>query len=451
MIKQRYHFIGIGGIGMSGLARISLQRGHRVSGSDASASALTKELADMGAEVFLGHKASQVPFDAFVVYSSGIKENNEEYAFARREGLRCLHRSELLRDLMVGKKPLLVAGTHGKTTTSSLLAHVVNFSGRSPAYCIGGIVCSLDCQASDGSGDFFVAEADESDGSFLAYRSYGAIITNIDTDHMDYWQTEKRLVQGFLDFQANVERKDLFFWCADDSKLQSLGLFGASYGFSSQAELRVVEVFYEGWKTRFSLFWNGRVYQDIIIPLVGAHNVLNSTAVFGLAISIGIEESVVRQALACFQGAKRRTEKKGEVGGIVIYDDYGHHPTEIATTLKGLKAAAEGRRLVVVFQPHRFTRTQDCFSLFGPALGNADLILLMDIYSAGEEAIQGVDSLHLQQEISALGYSCFYIQGEQIVDDILSFLKCGDFVVTMGAGNVTDLGPKLLKRLSKCE
>ncbi len=451
MTKDRYHFIGIGGIGMSGLARIALERGHIVSGSDAAVSSLTKELVNRGATVFVGHSASQVPLEAKIVSTSDIKETNVEYLEAKHRGLPCLHRSQMLHELMKESKALLVAGTHGKTTTSSLLAHVLIFAKKDPSYCIGGVVRSLSSQSGHGNGDLFVAEADESDGSFLTYTPYGAIITNIDTDHMDYWQTEEKLIQGFVNFQSKIEKKELFFWCADDSRLVDLSLEGYGYGFSKQAALRIEKFYFKEWESSFSVSWKGRFYEDILIPLVGVHNILNATAVFGLCMQIGIEERVIRQAFSSFQGAGRRSEKKGEVANIVVYDDYGHHPTEVATTLSGMKAAASGRRLVVLFQPHRYTRTKDCFSLFGPALAEADLILLTDIYAAREIPIEGINSCALQREMHLQGYESIYLPRENVVEDTLALLQPGDFVVTMGAGDVTEVGPELLRRLARCE
>ncbi len=447
MAKERYHFIGIGGIGMSGLARIALERGHVVSGSDAAISSLTKELISMGATVFVGHSACQVPLEGKIVSTSDIKETNVEYLEAKKRGLPCLHRSQMLHELMKESKALLVAGTHGKTTTSSLLAHVLVFAKKDPSYCIGGVVRSLSSQSGHGEGELFVAEADESDGSFLAYTPYGAIITNIDTDHMDYWQTEEKLIQGFMNFQSKIEKKELFFWCADDSRLVDLHLEGYGYGFSKEASLHIAKVCFKGWESSFSVSWKGKLYEDIAISLVGVHNILNAAAVFGICLQIGIEESIIRQAFSSFQGAGRRSEKKGEAANITIYDDYGHHPTEVATTLSGMKTAASGRRLVVLFQPHRYTRTKDCFSLFGEALAQADLILLTDIYGAREVPIEGINSRALQKEMHSQGYDSIYLPKENLVEDTLALLQPGDFLVTMGAGDVTEVGPELLKRL----
>lgn len=444
-----YHFIGIGGIGMSGLAKILLQRGKKVRGSDIVMSKITEILQKEGAEVFIGHKASLVESSAKVIYSSDIQEENVEYLEAKKKSLLLLHRSSLLQELMQDLEALLVAGTHGKTTTSSLLAHVLVSCGKDPSYCIGGVVQSLGSQSGHGKSSLFVAEADESDGSFLAYTPKGAIITNIDADHLAYWKTEENLVQGFLDFSSKVSCKDWLFWCADDAKLASLSLGGVSYGFSPSANLHIEKVAYLGWKTIFSFKWRGRVYQDVEIPLIGVHNVLNASAVIGLCLQMGIEENKIFSALLTFSGALRRSEKKGEVKDISIYDDYGHHPTEIYTTLHAMKTAGQGRRIVALFQPHRFTRTKDCFSSFGEALSPADLVLLTDIYGAGEEPMEGITAESLHREIISKGYTmCKYVPKDKIVEETLDVIRPGDIVVTMGAGDITKIGPVLLKRLT---
>lgn len=447
-MEDRYHLIGIGGAGMSGLARILLQKGCKVSGSDLVKSSVTQDLEKEGATIYIGHRAEQVPQGAFVVYSSAAAKGNVEYdeAFASSKSL--LHRSELLQKLMAESKALLVAGTHGKTTTSSFLAHVLVFAGLDPSYSIGGFVRNLGFYAGHGKGQWFVAEADESDGSFLNYTPEGAIITNVDLDHLDYWATEEKLKQGFREFEGKIRNKELLFWCADDVRLSSLGFPGTSYGFSDQADLQIQDVRYFEWNSYFSVFWKGRLYQEVEIPLVGRHNVLNGAAVFGMALNLGVAENTLRLAMRGFLGAKRRLEKKGEEAGILVYDDYGHHPTEVRATLAAVKVAVSPRRLVVLFQPHRYTRTRDCFIEFGPALSIADLIVLTDVYAAQEEPIEGISGLSLFDQIVSQGFSHVrYIPREELVLGACSLLQEGDVVVSMGAGDITVIGPELLKRL----
>lgn len=445
---MQYHFIGIGGVGMSGLARILLQKGAKVQGSDLVDSALIQDLKELGAKIFLGQHKDNIPASGSVVYSTDIKEDNPEYQEADAKGLQLLHRSDCLQMLMKDKKALLVAGSHGKTTTSSLLAHILCEMKEDPSYCIGGIVRSLGAQAAYGKGQWFVAEADESDGSFLRYTPQGAILTNIGNDHLPFWKEESRLIQGFLDFYHKIENKDWVFWCKDNPSLDSLSLEGVSYGFSKQADIQIMNVEYLGWKTKWDFVFEGKTYKEIESPLIGMHNVLNATAVIGLCLRLGMAEEKIRAALLTFLGAKRRCEKKGEAQGILFYDDYGHHPTEIATTLLGIRQAEPNKRLVVVFQPHRFTRTRDCLHQFADALKSADLLLLTDIYSAGEPPIEGIDSQRLYQEIMASSEAaCKYTPKANLLKDVLQEIRSGDLVISIGAGDITKLAPLVLQEL----
>lgn len=448
MAHQTYHLIGIGGIGMSGLARIALQKGCKVSGSDVKNSPILEALGAEGAQIFIGHDESHVENGAIVIYSTDISPENPEMRAAKAKGLTMWHRSEFLKELMRDFFPLLVTGTHGKTTTSSLLAHVLISSGQDPAYSIGGIVQSVQSNGGFGRGKWFAAEADESDRSFLIYEPYGAIVTNIGLDHLNHWHSEENLIRGFREFCQKVRNPDLLFWCRDDRRLSSLSLKGHSYGFSSSADLKIEDPVYGGWKSTFSFSWKGKRIERVEIPMIGAHSVLNAAAVFGLCLCLGIEEGKIREALKSFSGVKRRVEKKGEARGISFYDDYGHHPTEIAATLQAVKTASEDQRVVVAFQPHRFTRTRDCFHEFAPALGKADLVVLTDVYSAGEPKIEGVSSEALLETFQEEEKEkAVYIPKEDLLEKLLALLKPGDVVVSMGAGDITNLGPELLKRI----
>jgi UDP-N-acetylmuramate--alanine ligase len=447
MNDKQYHFIGIGGIGMSGLARILLERGSAVSGSDARSSPIVQKLEELGAKIFIGHCADQLPKNPVIVYSTDIKPHNPEYMEAKNRGAILCHRSEFLQELMKDSSQLLVAGTHGKTTTSALLAHALVRAGINPSYCVGGVVTSLGSQSGHGRGKWFVAEADESDGSFLSYTPAGMIVTNIEQDHMNYWKTEDNLIRGFKDFFQKGSSKELCFWCADDPILAELNMPGVSYGFSPKAELRITQASYLGYKSRFSFTWKNQLIHNIEIPLIGAHNVLNAAAVCGLCLQIGVEAKKLSSLLEDFQGVGRRSEKKGEASQIAVYDDYAHHPTEISVTIAAFKKAFAGKRVIVLFQPHRFTRTRDCFEQFGSALQEADLVLLTDVYGAGEEPIPGVDSLKLCEEISLT--NCLYVPKEDLVKKALTTLQPNDVCLTMGAGDITLLGQALLQELAK--
>ena len=447
-MDNHYHFIGIGGIGMSALAHILLEKGAKVSGSDAFASATTRKLETGGAQIFIGHSSDNISQDPTVIYSTAVAEDNPEVKKARLQGLPFLHRSELLHRLMEGYSPLLVTGTHGKTTTSSLLAHVLVGAGLEPTYAVGGIVSSLNSNGGHGKGSYFVAEADESDGSFLKYSPFGAIITNIDNDHLDYWGTPDKMIEGFQQFIAAVRSLKHLLWCGDDEILRSLKPKGCSYGFDEKNDVYIQNFRQEGWINRFDIRWDGAQYSDIEIPLVGGHNVLNAAAVFGLCVKINIPEEKIRKAFLNFKGVNRRAELKGEKGGIAIFDDYGHHPTEIFATLRAIKQAIGHRRLVVAFQPHRFTRTRDCLGEFGPAFDKADKLILTTIYSAGESPIPGITSdavLAKIKESSRVDAS--YIPRDKIAKFLAEHLQPGDVLVTMGAGDITKVGPEVLQLL----
>lgn len=448
MVDDHYHFIGIGGIGMSALATILLQKGIKVTGSDVASSPITQELQNAGAEIFIGHSSQNIKTPSAVIYSSDIKEENPEVKEASLHSIPFLHRSELLHRLMQGYSPLLITGTHGKTTTSSLLAHLLVDAGFHPAYAVGGIVCSLKANGGYGTGSYFVAEADESDGSFLNYSPFGAIITNIDNDHLAYWKTVDQLIEGFHKFAKKVTSSEHLFWCGDDDMLSALKLKGTSYGFGKGNALYVENFRQTGWKNVFDLRFEGREYLDIEIPLIGAHNVLNASAVFGMGLKLGIAESKIRTAFSHFKGVNRRAELKGEWKTIAVFDDYAHHPTEIYATLRAIKHAIGRRRLVVAFQPHRYSRTRDCLHEFGPAFVPADFLVLTDIYSAREEPIDGVTTDTLLEKIKdKTALNVCYTPRAQLSPFLAQSLKQGDVLVTLGAGDITKVGTEVLDLL----
>lgn len=449
-MKRHYHFIGIGGIGMSGLARILISRGQKVSGSDLNFSPTVQQLKEEGAEIYIGHSPQNLKNPHLVIYTSDISFSNPEYLAAKERKISILHRSELLVELMEGYAPLLVTGTHGKTTTSSLLAHMLTKCNLDPSYAIGGIVRSLGSNARHGKGIYFAAEADESDGTFLRYPCFGAIITNLDNDHMDFWKSADDLQKAFKQFARQVGSFQHLFWCKDDIRLQALNLSGYSYGFSEDADLVINNFQQLGWKNYYDLTFLGRHYREIEIPLVGAHNVLNSSAVFGLGIKLDLPEEQIRKALTSFEGVGRRLEKKGTFESIDIYDDYAHHPTEIFATLRAVKAATHGRRLVVAFQPHRYSRTKDCMEEFPEAFDYADELILTDIYEPKAENILPITAEDLLKKIQKKSnVSARYVKKEELLNYITKFLKKEDVLVTMGAGDITHFGPKILENLKQ--
>lgn len=444
-MTEKCHFIGIGGIGMSGLARILLTKKVPVSGSDLASSYVTEGLTKAGAEVFIGHSAQYVTPSTTVVYSTDIKKDNPEYQAALKLKCPMLHRSDLLSQLMVGYKTLAVAGTHGKTTTTALLTSVLAAQGLDPSYAVGGVIKQWQSNAGHGEGDFFVAEADESDGTFLKYKPYGAIITNIDLDHMNHFGTEACLTDAFRQFASQVESSEHFFWCGDDPRLQNLQLPGVSYGFGENCDLRAVNVVQKGWFTTFDVEWQNKNYFELKSALIGHHNVLNVLAIIGMAKAVGVYEPVLRKALASFSGVARRCEKKGEIDKILLLDDYAHHPTEIKTTLAGIRSAIEKKRLIAVFQPHRYSRTKDCLGTYSGIFDKADEVVITDIFAAGEVPIPGLTYEVVKAEIEKnTTVPCRYVSRKELPQVLGKDLKPDDVMVSLGAGDITKLSGEIM-------
>lgn len=443
---QKCHFIGIGGIGMSGLARLLLKRNSAVSGSDISENYVTKGLSQEGAKVHIGHSSTYITPDLTIVYSTDIKQTNAEYLAALEMKCKMLHRSDLLKILMEGKKSLAVTGTHGKTTTSSLLTTVLKCANTDPSFAVGGIIPQYGYNSGHGEGEYFVAEADESDGTFVKYKPFGAIVTNIGLDHLDHFKSESALVQQFAIFLNDVQSKDHLFWCGDDARLQQIAPEGVSYGFSDDCMLRVSQFQQEGWRCFFDIDFEGKRYSRIEIPLLGRHNALNASAVFGLALRLEIPEELIRQGLLSFQGVARRAEKKGEHQGVLVLDDYAHFPTEIVATLKGLREAIGERRLIAVFQPHRYTRTRDCLGLYGDIFNEVDELFVTDIFGGSESPIAGVTIEKVMDEIKI---PLKYVSRPDLADSLAKFVRPHDVVITLGAGDITKMGTELLDILKK--
>ncbi len=445
-MSDKYHFIGIGGIGMSGLARIVLSRQGCVSGSDISVNDTTKALIASGGVIHVGHSAAHIKPGMTVVYSTDIKKDNPEYQAAIELKCPLIHRSEMLQRLMEDKQGLAVAGTHGKTTTSSLLAWVLKCAGKDPSYAIGGVIPQLKSNAEHGNGPYFVAEACESDGSFRHYKPYGAIITNIDLDHMDYYVTEEALEKAFSQFISSVSSPDHLFWCGDDKRLQSsVKPSGISYGFGSHCQLQASRFVQKEWSIHFDVTFNGKRFEDVSVALTGKHNALNALAVFGMAISLGINEMDVRNALKTFGGVLRRCEKKGEAQGVLFLDDYGHHPTEIQATLKAVRGAIGERRLIVIHQPHRYSRAKECMGLYGSVFNEADLVFINEIYAAREQPIPGVSHEQIIEEIQQdIRDRCQFMPRKEIAQKLVGILRPHDVVLTLGAGDVTAISSEIL-------
>ncbi len=450
-MKEKYHLIGIGGIGMSGLAHLLLQQGIPVTGSDVAAGPQVQTLIQAGAKVHIGHSATHVEKDATVVYSTDIKKENPEYQAALQLGCTLLHRSQLLQRLMQKcRHSLCVAGTHGKTTTSSLLTWVLHVAGLKPSFAIGGVIPQFKSNSGHGSHDFFVAEACESDGTFLNYLPYGAIVTNIDEDHMDFYGTLTSLVSTFETFMKKITDPHLLFYCGDDPLLRQIKPQGTSYGFSADCQLRITHAKAKGWMQTFDVQYRGKEYREIDLSLIGSHNILNAAAIFGLALELGVEEAMIRKAFATFSGVLRRCERKGECEGILFIDDYAHHPTELKATLQGLRSAIGDRRLIAAYQPHRYTRSQSCLGKYEGVFEEVDHLFVSEIYSAREQPIPGITTEVVVADIQGANRCpSQFVERSHLAQEVADFLKPGDLVVTLGAGDITKLSSEVLQLLAK--
>lgn len=442
MKETVYHLIGIGGIGMSALARLLKQSGKTVQGSDRQFSKMLGVLKDEGIAVQVGHSSDHIPENATIVYSSAIQDQNPEMSRARRLNLECLHRSDLLSRFSEGKKAIVVTGAHGKTTTSSLVSWVLYSSEKNPSFALGGILAGLETNARWGTGSHFVIEGDESDGSFLKPKVEGAIVTNFENEHLDYWKTSSALIAAYRDFLLKVENPELLFWCYDDVNLRELSSKGVSYGFQKGADIQVCDVEESAGLVTFDLQIENESYAKVQLSAFGRFNALNAAAVFGLCLRLGVTEDEIRKAFLTFPGVKRRLEKKGEVHQTYFYDDYAHHPTEISATLQALKKQFPVKRVVAVFQPHRYSRVRDFFQEFTKCFSAADEVVVTDIYSAGESPLKDIHARKLAEAI--VHPRVQYVSTEDVIDYLQKKIRPYDVVITLGAGNITTIGEQIV-------
>lgn len=439
-MKEHFHFIGIGGIGMSALARILLKKGYTVSGSDVAPSPLVDALVQAGAKVKLGHSPEAIVRGSTVVYNSMIAKENSEFIQAQKLGCHLVHRSAILA--LIGKeyKTLAVTGTHGKTTTASLLTSTLKAAKLGPTFALGGILLEEGTNGECGSGPYFVIEADESDGSFLDYPVYGAIVTNIDKDHLDHFGTFENLRASFKRFMEGVSSKEHLFFCKDDPSLLRIAEEGVSYGFRSHAQWIGIHYRQEGWNCVFDIRHGSKEYRQVELGLVGMHMAANALAVFAMATTLGIEESVIRRAFKYFLGVSRRCEKKCEANSVLILDDYAHHPTEIKTTLEGIRRAIGKKRLLAVFQPHRYSRTNACLNDYKDVFNAADELVVTDIYGAFEKPIEGLTGEVVLSKIKeSCSLKCSYIPKAELKESLIHKIRPEDVVVTLNAGDLTKI------------
>lgn len=452
---ERVHFVGIGGSGMSGLAELLQGQGYTVTGSDLAEGAAVARLRELGVPVRRGHAPQAVVGADVVVVSSAVAADNPEIAEARRRGVPVIPRAEMLAEVMRLKHGIAVAGTHGKTTTTSLIAHLLDVAGLDPTAVVGGRVIGRGPERTGtrlGAGPLLVAEADESDGSFLRLRPVIAVVTHLEPEHLEHWGSEEALHRAFVDFAASVPFWGLAVLCIDHPGVQAIlpevGRRVATYGLSAQAELRAAALRREGEGLRFELQRGAESLGEARLPLPGRHNVRNALAAVAVALELEVPVARVVEGLASFAGVERRFETRGRARGVRVVDDYGHHPTEVRATLAAAREVHPGR-LVVVFQPHRFTRTRDLWDDFAAAFHEADVLIVTDVYAAGEPEIPGVESAALVRAIRARGHRQVRHVAElkHVAEHLVPELEPGDLVLTLGAGDVTRLGSQILAAL----
>ena len=454
-LVNHLHFVGIGGAGMSGIAEVLLNLGYVVSGSDIAASPVTERLQSLGARISLGADA--------VIVSSAVKADNPEVTAARELDIPVVPRAVMLAELMRLRRGIAIAGAHGKTTTTSLTASLLAAGGLDPTFVIGGKLNSAGANARLGTGEFLVAEADESDASFLNLTPVIAAVTNIDEDHMDtYGHDFEKLKSAFVDFLGRLPFYGVAVLCMDDDNVRSIRprvtkpVIG--YGLSHDATVRAIDVTADGTRMRFTVLRPDHPPLPVVLNLPGVHNVRNALAAVAIATLAGVKDEDIKRGLAEFKGVGRRFAQRGDIpiqdadgritGTFTLIDDYGHHPHEMAATLAAVRGAWPGRRIVVAFQPHRYTRTRDCFNDFVKVLEDVDGVVLANVYPAGEAPIPGADSHHLAEAIKASGRSePVVVDVDQVPDAVRSLVEPGDVVVTMGAGSIGRAAPKLAGRL----
>jgi UDP-N-acetylmuramate--alanine ligase len=454
---RHIHFVGIGGSGMSGIAEVLLNLGYSVSGSDVTESAATRRLARLGAMVAPGHAAEHIAGADAIVVSTAVKSDNPEVIAARAKRIPVVPRAVMLAELMRLKQGIAIAGTHGKTTTTSLVASVLAAGGLDPTFVIGGRLNSAGANARLGTGDYIVVEADESDASFLNLMPVMAVVTNIDNDHMEtYGHDFARLKQAFVEFISHLPFYGAAVLCIDDAHVREILPFVSkrvlTYGFASEAQLRAADVVADGTAMRFKALREGAPALDVKLNLPGRHNVQNALAAIAVATELDLPDAPILEALANFTGVGRRFARHGDVaidgGAFTLIDDYGHHPVEMAATLAAARGAFPGRRIVLAFQPHRYTRTRDCFEDFVKVLSAVDVLLLADVYPAGEAPIVAADGRSLARAIRVAGKvePVFVESIDEMPAAIRAAVRPGDVVITMGAGSIGGVPARLLER-----
>lgn len=444
--KQRIHFVGIGGAGMSGIAEVALNLGHQVSGSDIKKTEVTQRLKELGAKIYIGHKAENIKNVDVVVTSTAISKDNPEVLQAQKDKIIIIPRIEMLAELARLKYTITIAGTHGKTTTTSITSMILDEGGFDPTIVIGGKLKNLKTNARLGKGEYMIAEADESDGSFLKLSPVLTIVTNIDNDHLDYYGNMDNLKNAFIKHINSLPFYGCAMVCTDSPLVKEIlpkvTRKYITYGFKGNPDITATDIIVVDGNTEYNVIYKGKKLGKIVLKVPGEHNVLNSLAAIGVGLQFDIPFVNIKDALFKFGGVGRRLEVKGEKNGVTVIDDYGHHPTEVNATLSALKHNYPKKRLVTIFQPHRYTRTKNLYKEFGKALKKADVLYIMDIYPASEKPIKGVTADLIVN--SAKENKCNVYKFTDI-NSIAKTLKENDILLTLGAGNVWQQGEELLK------
>ena len=451
LLGKKVHFIGIGGSGMSGLARIALADGISVTGSDSKDSSVLLALEALGAKVFRTHSASNVDGADVVVYSTAISVTNPEIARALERSIPIMTRAKALSLLMYGLTNIAIAGTHGKTTTSSMATVAFQACGTDPSFAIGGTLTASGSNAHRGSGPYFIAEADESDGSFVAYHPKAAIITNIEHDHVDFFATPEEVVSVFVDFTKTIPTDGILIYCNDDEGSRSLGssvkhCTTYSYGTQEGSDLKIDEIVLTAQGSQGRAIWQGTVVGTIELQVPGHHNLLNAAGTLALGLALNLNPAGLLTGLHSFRGAGRRFELKASINGIRIIDDYGHHPTEINVTLEAARRYADTGRVLVIFQPHRYSRTQAFLEQFASALDRADDVTILEIYAASEKPIPGISAELISQRMKNGHFLPNFVDAS---DRVIAMATPGDVILTLGAGDVNSLAPIIADGLVK--
>lgn len=445
---KHLHFVGIGGSGMSGLARIAISHGITVSGSDSSDSSVLEALRALGAKIAIGHARENIKGADLIVFSNAIKSDNPEREAAIELGIQQMTRASALALLMSESISLAVAGTHGKTTTSSMATVALQSAGADPSFAIGGVLKSSGSNAHRGSGKYFVAEADESDGSFVAYHPHAAIVTNVEWDHVDHFNSESDVFEAFYEFVNTVT--GFLVYCSDDKGAKEVAnrakIKCISYGKSESADLRIDQLNLSAGGGSARVLWRGAKIGTLELNVPGEHNLLNAAAVLAAGLEFGFAPGALLDGLLKFHGAGRRFEVKGAVNGIRVIDDYGHHPTEIRVTLETARRYAGGGRVLVIFQPHRYSRTKAFIDQFAESLALADEVWLLEVYAANEQPINGVSSANIARKLKNGRFQPNFLLA---TEEIARQARAGDVIITLGAGDVSSIGPLILEELQK--